>query len=85
MPNPLLQPYDLPPFAEIRAEHVKPAIEQILADNRAQLDALLAGIPVVAAGGKKDAASAAAESADDGADAPTAPPEPQSAAEPEPE
>ena len=45
MPNPLLQPYDLPPFAEIRAEHVKPAIEQILADNRAQLDALLANPP----------------------------------------
>jgi len=45
MPNPLLQPYDLPPFAEIRAEHVKPAVEQILADNRAQLDALLANPP----------------------------------------
>ena len=32
--NPLLQPYDLPPFSEIRAEHVLPAIEEILADNR---------------------------------------------------
>ena len=32
--NPLLQSYDLPPFSAIRAEHVLPAIEQILADNR---------------------------------------------------
>jgi oligopeptidase A len=32
--NPLLQSYDLPPFSAIRAEHVQPAIEQILADNR---------------------------------------------------
>lgn len=32
--NPLLQPHDLPPFSAIRAEHVLPAIEQILADNR---------------------------------------------------
>ena len=35
--NPLLQPYDLPPFSAIRAEHVQPAIEQILADNRAAI------------------------------------------------
>jgi oligopeptidase A len=37
--NPLLQPYDLPPFSAIRAEHVQPAIEQILADNRAAIAA----------------------------------------------
>ena len=39
--NPLLQPYDLPPFSAIRAEHVQPAIEQILADNRAAIAELL--------------------------------------------
>jgi oligopeptidase A len=39
--NPLLQPYDLPPFSAIRAEHVQPAIEQILADNRAAIARLL--------------------------------------------
>ncbi len=45
MSNPLLQPYDLPPFSAIRAEHVKPAIEQILAENREQLHALLVTNP----------------------------------------
>ena len=39
--NPLLQPYDLPPFSAIRPEHVQPAIEQILADNRAGIEAIL--------------------------------------------
>ena len=39
--NPLLRPYDLPPFAQIRPEQVEPAIDQVLADNRAQLQALL--------------------------------------------
>ncbi|MEH6567249.1 MAG: oligopeptidase A [Halopseudomonas sp.] len=45
MSNPLLQPYDLPPFRAIRAEHVKPAVEQILADSRTQVQALLANPP----------------------------------------
>lgn len=45
MSNPLLQPYDLPPFSSIRAEHVKPAIEQVLADSRARLKALLDNPP----------------------------------------
>lgn len=45
MSNPLLQPYDLPPFSAIRAEHVKPAVEQILADSRAQVQNLLAAPP----------------------------------------
>ena len=45
MSNPLLQPYDLPPFSAIRAEHVKPAIEQILSDSRNQVQALLATPP----------------------------------------
>lgn len=40
--NPLLQPYDLPPFSAIRPEHVQPAIEHILADNRAALVRVLA-------------------------------------------
>ncbi len=39
--NPLLQAYDLPPFSSIRPEHVKPAIERILADNRAAIARLL--------------------------------------------
>jgi oligopeptidase A len=39
--NPLLQSYDLPPFSAIRAEHVQPAIEQILADNRAAITEIL--------------------------------------------
>ncbi|KRP62059.1 oligopeptidase A [Pseudomonas orientalis] len=32
--NPLLLPCDLPPFSAIRAEHLVPAIEQIIADSR---------------------------------------------------
>ncbi len=43
--NPLLQDFDLPPYSAIRPEHVEPAIEQILADNRAALQALLARDP----------------------------------------
>ncbi|MEG1340156.1 MAG: oligopeptidase A [Pseudomonas sp.] len=39
--NPLLQSYDLPPFSAIRAEHVQPAIEQILADNRTAIAEIL--------------------------------------------
>ncbi|MBN4079132.1 oligopeptidase A [Beggiatoa alba] len=41
MTNPLLNLTDLPPFDTIKPEHVKPAIEQILADNRAAIEALL--------------------------------------------
>ncbi|MFN3578878.1 MAG: oligopeptidase A [Pseudomonas sp.] len=43
--NPLLQTYDLPPFSSIRAEHVKPAIEQVLTDARATLQSLLSAPP----------------------------------------
>lgn len=39
--NPLLQEFDLPPFSAIRPEHVEPAIDQILADNRAAIAELL--------------------------------------------
>lgn len=40
--NPLLQDFDLPPFAEIKPEHVEPAIDQLLADSRARIAELLA-------------------------------------------
>ncbi|QLF93522.1 oligopeptidase A [Pseudomonas sp. ABC1] len=39
--NPLLQRFDLPPYSEIRPEHVEPAVDSILSDNRAALQALL--------------------------------------------
>ncbi|WP_167146176.1 oligopeptidase A [Pseudomonas sp. OTU750018] len=39
--NPLLQAFDLPPYSAIRPEHVEPAVEQILADNRAAMSNLL--------------------------------------------
>ncbi|BAN45776.1 oligopeptidase A [Metapseudomonas resinovorans] len=40
--NPLLQDFDLPPYSAIRPEHVEPAVDQILADNRAAIAELLA-------------------------------------------
>jgi oligopeptidase A len=39
--NPLLQAFDLPPYSAIRPEHVEPAIDAILADNRAAMSKLL--------------------------------------------
>ncbi len=42
MINPLLTKHPLPAFDAIRPEHVEPAIDRVLADNRAELDALLA-------------------------------------------
>lgn len=41
MSNPLLQDFDLPPYSAIRPEHVEPAIDRILADNRAAIQQLL--------------------------------------------
>lgn len=41
--NPLLAATGLPAFSAIRPEHVEPAIDAILADYRARIDALLAG------------------------------------------
>lgn len=42
--NPLLArwstPFEAPPFAEIRAEHYRPAFEVALAENRAEIDAI---------------------------------------------
>ncbi len=42
MPNPLLDMTGLPPFGDIRPEHVEPAIDTVLAENRARIAALLA-------------------------------------------
>ncbi|MDG1579390.1 oligopeptidase A [Pseudomonas sp. GOM6] len=39
--NPLLQDFDLPPYSQIKPEHVEPAVDQILADSRAAIAALL--------------------------------------------
>ncbi|WP_437270185.1 oligopeptidase A [Stutzerimonas balearica] len=39
--NPLLQDFDLPPYSEIRPEHVEPAIDSILGDNRVAIEELL--------------------------------------------
>jgi oligopeptidase A len=41
MSNPLLHLTDLPSFSQIKPEHVEPAIDQILADNRAAIEALI--------------------------------------------
>lgn len=35
--NPLLQAYDLPPFAQIQAKHFSPALDRILAESRDQV------------------------------------------------
>ncbi|MDQ2696660.1 MAG: oligopeptidase A [Pseudomonadota bacterium] len=43
MTNPLLDTADLPAFSAIRPEHVEPAIDALLARNRARLEELLAG------------------------------------------
>lgn len=45
MTNPLLQPTDLPQFTQIKSEHIEPALDQILAENRQQLKTLLAQQP----------------------------------------
>jgi len=42
--NPLLQFEELPPFAHIKAEHVEPAIDQLLAENRRRIAELLDGM-----------------------------------------
>ncbi|OEY66153.1 oligopeptidase A [Marinobacter sp. X15-166B] len=42
MNNPLLSQELLPPFKHIRIEHMEPAIDQILSDNRVQINALAA-------------------------------------------
>ncbi|MDZ7621889.1 MAG: oligopeptidase A [Candidatus Competibacteraceae bacterium] len=46
MTNPLLAAADLPSYAAIQSEHVEPAIDQVLTDNRAALERLLAATTV---------------------------------------
>lgn len=41
MTNPLLESHELPAFADIRPEHVEPAIRELLDANRRELNALL--------------------------------------------
>jgi oligopeptidase A len=43
MTNPLLTAVDLPSYAAIQPEHVEPAIDYLLAENRAAIEQLLAG------------------------------------------
>jgi len=43
MSNPLLSFTDLPPFSQIKPEHVKPAVEQAIAECRAKIDKVLEG------------------------------------------
>ena len=43
MTNPLLTLRGLPPFSAIQPQHVEPAIDEILSDNRAAIDRLLDG------------------------------------------
>lgn len=45
MTNPLLVSHRLPPFSAIKAEHVTPAISELIAQGRAQLAQLLADLP----------------------------------------
>ena len=42
MSNPLLAERSLPAFAAIRPEHIQPAVEKVIADNRAAIDAITA-------------------------------------------
>ena len=41
--NPLLEDFELPPFGRIRAEHIEPAIDALLAEYRAGIAALTSG------------------------------------------
>ncbi|WP_290697067.1 oligopeptidase A [Amphritea sp.] len=43
MSNPLLQSHLLPPFSEIKPEHVEPAVDQLLAESRAVVEQVLDG------------------------------------------
>jgi oligopeptidase A len=42
--NPLLEPGPLPAFSEIQPRHVKPAVEQLISENREQI-AVLSELP----------------------------------------
>jgi len=43
MTNPLLEPFDLPPFSKIEVADIEPAISQILQSNKEKISALLVG------------------------------------------
>ncbi|KFZ36285.1 oligopeptidase A [Shewanella mangrovi] len=43
MTNPLLNTNELPPFSQLQAEHIQPAVEQAIANCRSKIDAVLAG------------------------------------------
>ncbi|KUJ00529.1 oligopeptidase A [Vibrio sp. MEBiC08052] len=43
MSNPLLTFTDLPPFSQIQPEHIKPAVEQAIANCRTKIEAVLEG------------------------------------------
>ena len=45
MSNPLLATESLPVFRSIRPEHVEPAVDTVLAENRKAIEELLAGLP----------------------------------------
>ncbi|TCK01617.1 oligopeptidase A [Volucribacter psittacicida] len=45
MSNPLLQDHQLPAFSQIKPEHIKPAIEQLIQDCRATTEKLLENAP----------------------------------------
>ncbi|MGL5430481.1 MAG: hypothetical protein ACRC9S_07125, partial [Vibrio sp.] len=45
MSNPLVTFTDLPPFAALKPEHVKPAVEQAIADCRRTIDQVVADHP----------------------------------------
>ena len=40
MANPLLSPYELPPFGDINVEDIEAAIDEVLNENLKQIDAL---------------------------------------------
>ncbi|WP_300627061.1 M3 family metallopeptidase [Pseudomonas sp.] len=40
--NPLLLPYDLPPFCDIHAHHLVPAIEQVISESRSAVATIIA-------------------------------------------
>ena len=45
MDNPLLEFEGLPPFSRIRPEHVEPAVDAVITENRAEVQRLLAEVP----------------------------------------
>ncbi|GAK85465.1 oligopeptidase A [Vibrio ponticus] len=42
MSNPLLTFTDLPPFSQIKPEHIKPAVEQAISDCRDKIEQVMA-------------------------------------------